>query len=84
MKKIDNIKFYVPKINNLVFRPKLQLTVWKVDDSGEKVIYNKYFHEELMVQLGVYGHKDSEIYRGEKLNYWAIYDVNTEARFLKF
>jgi hypothetical protein len=29
-----------------------------------------------MVQLGVYGYKDSEIYRGEKLNYWTINDVN--------
>lgn len=63
-KLIDNIKFFVPKITSIVFRPKLQLSVWAVREDGEKLIYHKYFHEELLVQLGVYGFKDSEIYRG--------------------
>lgn len=46
-------------------------------------MYSRYFHEELLVSLGVYGFKDSEIYRGEKLNSLIINEVNTKARFLK-
>lgn len=56
---VTNIKFFVPKITSLVFRPKLRLTVWSVDAAGENLLYSKYFNEELMVQLGVYGFKDS-------------------------
>jgi hypothetical protein len=35
------------------------------------------------VQLGVNGFKDSEIYRGERLNCLTISDIQVEARFLK-
>lgn len=33
-KKIDSIKLYVPKITNQVFRPKLLISVWAIDDKG--------------------------------------------------
>jgi len=36
-----------------------------------------------MVQLGVNGFKDNEIYKGERLNYLTISDLHTEARILR-
>ena len=82
-KRIENIRFFVPKITSLTFRPKLALNIWAVDDHEEKLVYSRYFHEELLVSLGIYGFKDSQIYRGEKLNSLIINDFNTTARFLK-
>jgi len=59
VKKIDNLKFYAPKITSAAFRPKLSINIWKVDDNKENLIYSRYFHEDLMVQLGINGFKDA-------------------------
>lgn len=58
-KKVENVRFFVPKIASASFRPKLQLTIFAVDDDGDRLLYNRYFHEDLLVQLGVNGFKDS-------------------------
>lgn len=56
---MENIRLYVPKIISTTFRPKLALSVYAVDDAGDKLLYSRYFHEDLLVQLGVNGFKDS-------------------------
>ena len=33
-KTIETIRFFVPKISALTFRPKLALNIWSVDDEG--------------------------------------------------
>lgn len=80
---MDNIRFYVPKITTNTFRPKLGINIWKISDDGDQLVYSRYFHEDLMVQLGVNGFKDNEIYKGERLNYLTISDLHTEARILR-
>lgn len=59
VRRVENIRLYVPKITSTTFRPKLALSVYAVDDAGDKLLYSRYFHEDLLVQLGVNGFKDS-------------------------
>jgi hypothetical protein len=56
---VESVRFYVPKITTTSFRPKLQLSLYAVEDTGDKLLYTRYFHEDLLVQLGVNGFKDS-------------------------
>jgi hypothetical protein len=58
-KRVESVRFYVPKITTTSFRPKLQLSLYAVEDTGDKLLYTRYFHEDLLVQLGVNGFKDS-------------------------
>lgn len=80
---VESIQFYVPKIANVNFRPKLQVSVYAVQDEGDKLIYSRYFHEDHLVQLGVNGFKDNEIYRGSRLNCFTIANIQTNARILR-
>jgi hypothetical protein len=73
----------VPKIASATFRPKLQLSLYAVDDSGDRLLYSRYFHEDLLVQLGVNGFKDSEIYRGARLNCLTVANLQVDTRMLK-
>ena len=82
-RRVENIKFYVPKILAATFRPKFQISVYVVDDSGDRLIYSRYFHEDFLVQLGVNGFKDNEIYRGSRLNCFTIANVQADARLLR-
>jgi hypothetical protein len=56
---LDNIRLYFPKITTNNFRPKLGLNIWKISDQGDQLLYSRYFHEDLIVQLGVNGFKDN-------------------------
>lgn len=80
---MENIKFYVPKIATPTFRPKFQISVYVVEDNGDKLIYSRYFHEDFLVQLGVNGFKDNEIYRGSRLNCFTISNIQADARLLR-
>lgn len=82
-KLVHSLRLFVPRITTPAFRPKLRLALWACSDSGERLLYSRYFHEDTLVQLGVNGFKDSEIYRGERLNCLTIPEINTETRFLK-
>lgn len=73
----------MPKISTAAFRCKLNINIWNVTDSAEKLLYSRYFHEELLVQLGVNGFKDHEIYKGERLNVLTIPNIQTHARLIK-
>lgn len=80
---MENIHFYIPEITTANFRPKLQVSVYVADDNGDKLIYSKYFHEDFLVQFGVNGFKDTEIYRGSKLNCFSINNIHADARILR-
>jgi hypothetical protein len=56
---VESVRFFVPKIVATSFRPKIQISLYVVDDSGDRLLYNRYFHEDLLVQLGVNGFKDN-------------------------
>ncbi len=80
---IEAIRFYIPKISSNTFRPKLSLSIYAVDDAGDKLLYSRYFHEDLLVQLGVNGFKDNEIYRGARLNCLTVANLQVDARMLR-
>ena len=80
---VENIHFYIPEITSPNFRPKLQVSVYVVNDDGDKLVYSKYFHEDFLVQFGIYGFKDTEIYRGSKLNCFSINNISADARILR-
>lgn len=58
-RRVESLRFFVPKIATNNFRCKLGLNIWNVTDQGDSLLYSRYYHEELLVQLGVNGFKDN-------------------------
>lgn len=82
-RRVESIRFFIPKIASVSFRPKLQISIFAVEDEGDHLLYTRYFHEDFLVQFGVNGFKDNEIYRGSRLNCFTVSNIQADLRIIK-
>ena len=81
---IKKVELYFPKINQ-GNKYKIGIRIVELNDDGEHQLFYRYFHEDLLIHLGVESFRDTEIFQKTQINYLSLPNINPspKCRFLK-